>query len=111
MKLTSTKHLPIHSQFGYANISLDCAPCNCNKSGSIETFCDTHTGQCPCKIDVEGLQCDICVDGFFGLSNDGCQGKKYTIFNIFLYFLLFGLNMNRGVVVATKFDLIFLKNI
>lgn len=49
--------------------------CSCNTSGSIENFCDTHTGQCPCKMGVEGLQCDECVEGFYGLSSDGCQGK------------------------------------
>lgn len=51
-------------------------PCGCNISGSIEHFCDTHTGQCPCKMGVEGLRCDECEEGFYGLSSDGCQGKS-----------------------------------
>lgn len=62
-------------QFGFANISLGCVPCDCNASGSIEHFCETSTGQCPCKMGVEGLRCDECEEGFYGLSDDGCQGK------------------------------------
>lgn len=65
-------HLP---QFGYANISLGCPACSCNISGSIENFCDRITGQCLCKMGVEGLQCDECIEGFYGHSTDGCQGK------------------------------------
>lgn len=65
-------------QFGFANVSLGCPLCNCNISGSIQQFCDTHTGQCPCKMGVDGLKCDECFDGFFGLSEDGCQGKNET---------------------------------
>lgn len=62
-------------QFGYANVSLGCVTCDCNASGSIEKFCDTHSGQCPCKMGIEGLHCDECVEGFYGLSIDGCQGN------------------------------------
>lgn len=59
-------------------MSLGCPPCSCNVSGSIENFCDTHTGQCPCKMGVEGLQCDECTDGFYGISTDGCQGNLFS---------------------------------
>lgn len=66
--------LPDH-QFGYANISLDCSPCDCDEIGSLEKFCDTDTGQCPCKIGVTGIRCDQCQDEYFNLSADGCYGK------------------------------------
>lgn len=80
--------IELYFQFGYANVSLGCEPCNCNTNGSIQTFCDTHTGQCPCKMGVEGLKCDECSDGFFGLL-DGCQGKykNYDFFSKIKYFI------------------------
>lgn len=62
-------------QFGFANVSLDCQPCNCNEIGSLENFCDTRTGKCPCKMGVEGLLCDRCEDNYFNLTSDGCNGK------------------------------------
>lgn len=69
-------------QFGFANVTSDCAPCNCNKNGSVENYCDTHSGQCPCKMGIEGLQCDTCEDGYYNLTKDGCGGK----FNVFITF-------------------------
>lgn len=62
-------------QFGYGNITIDCPPCECNTNGSSDTFCDTDNGQCSCKMGVEGLKCDICMDSYFGLSTDGCEGE------------------------------------
>lgn len=62
-------------QFGFANVSLDCQPCNCNKDGSVENYCDTHSGQCPCKMGVEGLLCDECQDGYYDLTSEGCDGE------------------------------------
>lgn len=41
----------------------------------MENFCETDTGQCPCKMGIDGLKCDTCIDTYYGLSNDGCEGK------------------------------------
>lgn len=65
-------------QFGYANISLDCAPCDCNVNGSLEKYCDTESGQCPCKMGVTGLQCDQCLDEYYELTSNGCLGEFET---------------------------------
>uniref|UniRef100_H2YEQ8 Usherin n=1 Tax=Ciona savignyi TaxID=51511 RepID=H2YEQ8_CIOSA len=64
-------------QFGYKNLTdsnIDgCEPCNCNRVGSRDQYCDPLTGQCFCKENVEGMFCDKCENGFWGLSASGCQ--------------------------------------
>lgn len=40
----------------------------------FEDTCDDKTGQCNCLPDVDGLQCDRCVEGYWNLpSGKGCQ--------------------------------------
>jgi len=57
----------------------DCKPCACNLLGTIPAadggyVCEQPTGQCPCKDNVIGRQCNVCKDGFFDLaSGAGCQ--------------------------------------
>uniref|UniRef100_A0A3B3Z8Y5 Uncharacterized protein n=1 Tax=Periophthalmus magnuspinnatus TaxID=409849 RepID=A0A3B3Z8Y5_9GOBI len=62
-----------------------CQPCDCDPVGSVEGgVCDSHTdldsgqisGQCRCKVNVRGLRCDDCKEGYYGLSlrdPQGCQ--------------------------------------
>ncbi|XP_058264408.1 laminin subunit beta-4 isoform X2 [Hemibagrus wyckioides] len=54
-----------------------CIPCNCNSAGSLDGgLCDPVSGQCVCKQNVEGEQCDRCKTGFYRLSQEdpgGCQ--------------------------------------
>ncbi|CAM2096241.1 unnamed protein product [Caretta caretta] len=50
-----------------------CGPCLCNIYGSLNQFCNPLTGQCNCKDETKGLQCDTCMDNFFGLDATGCK--------------------------------------
>ncbi|XP_075060358.1 usherin [Mixophyes fleayi] len=45
---------------------LGCQPCNCNTSGTLsgDNTCHQTTGQCKCKPNVIGPQCDRCKLGF-----------------------------------------------
>ena len=38
--------------------------CNCDPDGSTSPICEKSDGQCPCKDNVGGRQCDACEDGF-----------------------------------------------
>ncbi|XP_063416902.1 SE-cephalotoxin-like isoform X1 [Mytilus trossulus] len=41
------------------NITSDCLPCNCNTTGSVSPICNSETGQCQCKVDFLGRNCDM----------------------------------------------------
>ncbi|XP_012267208.2 laminin subunit alpha [Athalia rosae] len=41
-------------------------PCNCDVDGSTSFACATFGGQCPCKPNVIGRQCEICKTGYYG---------------------------------------------
>ncbi|XP_071948020.1 laminin subunit alpha-2-like isoform X2 [Antedon mediterranea] len=46
-----------------------CTPCNCTMIGTVtNTICQEFDGQCMCKANVEGRQCDECMDGFWDYS-------------------------------------------
>ncbi|XP_063079841.1 laminin subunit alpha-2 [Engraulis encrasicolus] len=54
-----------------------CIACECNAAGSTADTCDAEqgvcacadrTGQCSCKANVQGLSCDACRAGTFGLT-------------------------------------------
>ncbi|KAJ8270754.1 hypothetical protein GJAV_G00118850 [Gymnothorax javanicus] len=60
-----------------------CRPCNCLAAGTAAQTCDAETGvcsctdragQCTCKANVDGLLCDHCRPGTFGLSARNPQG-------------------------------------
>lgn len=58
------------------------AACACNTDGTVggASDCDTMSGQCVCKANVNGdasRVCDMCKEGFFNLTESnplGCQG-------------------------------------
>lgn len=41
-------------------------PCNCDYEGSTSFECDPFGGQCQCKPNIIGRQCDACRTGFYG---------------------------------------------
>ncbi|KAK1801637.1 hypothetical protein P4O66_022279, partial [Electrophorus voltai] len=45
-----------------------CEICNCSRPGvtAHDFNCDTHSGQCRCKVNIVGRQCDRCAPGFYG---------------------------------------------
>jgi hypothetical protein len=49
-----------------------CTPCECSAVGSNATECAIGSGQCSCKANVSGRQCDICSSGFYNFTSDGC---------------------------------------
>ncbi|XP_018411554.1 PREDICTED: usherin [Nanorana parkeri] len=55
-----------------------CQPCDCNRKGTVNKShdCEKAGGQCICKVNIWGRQCDQCKDGFYNLQEsnaDGCQ--------------------------------------
>jgi usherin len=50
-----------------------CSFCECDSIGSLSTVCDTVAGACECKPGVGGNNCEECLDGYFGFSDEGCQ--------------------------------------
>lgn len=67
-------------QDGLGNITAECIECNCNHLGSISDLCDPRSGLCPCKKGITGVNCDMCSDGFYLFSNQGCIGE--LIYNL-----------------------------
>ncbi|XP_062822809.1 basement membrane-specific heparan sulfate proteoglycan core protein isoform X3 [Anolis carolinensis] len=47
--------------------------CNCDPQGSLSSQCDAN-GQCQCKANVEGPQCDSCRPHHFHLSAENREG-------------------------------------
>ncbi|XP_060707105.1 laminin subunit alpha-2 isoform X2 [Hemiscyllium ocellatum] len=47
--------------FGDAVVARNCRPCDCHVNGSVAELCDKQTGQCQCKHNVVGRQCDHCL--------------------------------------------------
>ncbi|XP_067840665.1 laminin subunit alpha-2 isoform X6 [Heptranchias perlo] len=59
--------------FGDAVVARNCRPCECHVNGSVAEHCDRQTGQCQCKHNVAGRQCDHCLSGTYHLhSSRGC---------------------------------------
>lgn len=59
----------------------DCKMCQCYRAGTIETdggppLCDQLTGQCHCKSHVQGVNCDVCEDGYFNIVSGEVRYKN-----------------------------------
>ncbi|CAG5119070.1 unnamed protein product, partial [Candidula unifasciata] len=50
-----------------------CKACGCVEAGSLSVQCYNNTGQCSCRTNATGSNCDVCIDGFYGLPSASCQ--------------------------------------
>ncbi|XP_034287609.2 laminin subunit beta-1-like isoform X1 [Pantherophis guttatus] len=48
-------------------------PCQCDLQGSTSSVCHKLGGQCQCKPNVMGRQCDRCIPGTYGFGPYGCS--------------------------------------
>nr|DBA31295.1 TPA: hypothetical protein GDO54_007168 [Pyxicephalus adspersus] len=69
-----------------------CIPCDCDPDGTHGGgLCEGHTnrglgiiaGTCLCKQNVEGIRCERCKPGYFGISADNFLGCQYCGCNQF----------------------------
>lgn len=54
------------------NVFVDCV---CDPTGSESTICNPLGGQCECKPNVIGRQCDQCAPATYGFGPAGCKGE------------------------------------
>ncbi|KAM8891536.1 laminin subunit beta-1a [Spinachia spinachia] len=47
--------------------------CHCDPQGSLSTVCDPNGGQCECRSNVVGRNCDQCAPGTFEFGPSGCR--------------------------------------
>lgn len=47
--------------------------CECDKTGSMDSECDSNTSQCVCKSNYAGLRCDKCSNGYFNYPLCDCK--------------------------------------
>ncbi|XP_073977260.1 laminin subunit gamma-1 isoform X2 [Rhodnius prolixus] len=63
----------------------DCKPCRCDPTGTESSgegplLCDQITGQCQCKPNVTGINCDQCKPGYFNIdSGKGCEPCRCNV--------------------------------
>uniref|UniRef100_A0A3P8SHG9 Laminin subunit alpha 2 n=1 Tax=Amphiprion percula TaxID=161767 RepID=A0A3P8SHG9_AMPPE len=50
--------------YGDAITAKSCQPCQCHTNGSVSEVCNKETGQCQCRENVVGRQCDECMVSF-----------------------------------------------
>ena len=84
--------------FIYLFISLEFfVGCQCSIAGSLSSACHMTTGECSCKSNVEGSNCDICKSGTFNLDSGNHQGCLHC----FGYFRAIRCSSATGFVAST----------
>uniref|UniRef100_A0A8C6UB52 Laminin subunit alpha 2 n=1 Tax=Neogobius melanostomus TaxID=47308 RepID=A0A8C6UB52_9GOBI len=67
--------------YGDAVTAKNCQPCQCHTNGSVSEVCHQQTGQCECRENVVGRQCDECVPNCWWDSDTGecvpCQCSRH----------------------------------
>ena len=70
----------LHLMNCFSHLYSSCLQCQCNAAGSISSVvCDAVSGECHCKPNVEGMNCDTCKTGFQLLQQEnpfGCSAGK-----------------------------------
>uniref|UniRef100_A0A671XJM5 Basement membrane-specific heparan sulfate proteoglycan core protein n=1 Tax=Sparus aurata TaxID=8175 RepID=A0A671XJM5_SPAAU len=57
--------------YGDAITAKSCQPCQCHTNGSVSEVCNKETGQCQCRENVVGRQCDECMPQMHGIATGG----------------------------------------
>ncbi|XP_068198951.1 laminin subunit alpha-2 isoform X1 [Antennarius striatus] len=57
--------------YGDAISAKNCQPCQCHTNGSLSEVCHQETGQCLCRENVVGRQCDECMPLTHGIATGG----------------------------------------
>ncbi|XP_055362120.1 laminin subunit alpha-2 isoform X6 [Betta splendens] len=57
--------------YGDAITAKNCQPCQCHTNGSVSEVCSQETGQCQCRENVVGRQCDECMPQTHGITTGG----------------------------------------
>ncbi|KAM7367692.1 hypothetical protein PAMP_013975 [Pampus punctatissimus] len=57
--------------YGDAITAKNCQPCQCHTNGSVSEVCNKVNGQCECRDNVVGRQCDECMPQTHGITTGG----------------------------------------
>ncbi|XP_076023918.1 laminin subunit alpha-2 [Genypterus blacodes] len=57
--------------YGDAITARNCQPCQCHTNGSVTEVCNQDNGQCQCRENVVGRQCDECMPLTHGVTRVG----------------------------------------
>ncbi|OCT87306.1 laminin subunit beta-1 [Xenopus laevis] len=53
--------------------------CQCDPQGSLSSLCDPNGGQCQCRPNVIGRNCDKCAPGTFAFGPNGCKSCECDV--------------------------------